>query len=218
MLAAGGAFAAPITDAEQAALGRARAVDNTTPEQRRAVEHVSLASGGTGARRDGDGLTLRLQGGAERVFRDKPECRSVEQEAHCQTFIFIAHLGSQHLFVVEQSFYEGADYLLIDDRSGQQISIAGFPFFSPTGRYILQITPDNNGDDPLVVWRRQGDRFVRDWSGSLAPFGVDPDYELDAWPTDDSLRLHGLASPGSSHQVAVSLRRTGAGWLLSKDP
>jgi hypothetical protein len=216
VLMADGTSAAPLQDVERSTLQSAQAVDNTTPDDKRAVEAETLKQPGIGARRDGDRLTLRLSNRAERILRDKPECRTVAQEARCETYIFIVHARSQHLFVVAHGFYESVEYLLIDDRSGQQSVIDGFPIFSPSGRYVLQITPDNSDGDPLVLWRRSGRRFVRAWAGSLAPFGVEPDYELVDWPTDSRLRLGGHPTSGSSDGLLVELSKIDARWRLFK--
>ena len=143
-------------DAELRALGAA-AYDSAAT---RALEANVLAHAGARAKREGDALSLTTEHGGPVVLTNKPGCED-ETEDNCIFFTLAADLASRHAYVVAISFYEGSDFLLIDDRSGRRTQISGAPRFAP-GEDALFVTIDNDGefDGPnieidgwgLVLW------------------------------------------------------------------
>ncbi len=89
-----------------------------------------------------------------------------DKQAKCKQYKLIAHAPSRGMFVLVEAFYEGADYLLVSDVSGDETIVPSFPIFSPSGEHVLVLSQDDSiGDYAIQVWRRDGVRFVLEWKG-----------------------------------------------------
>lgn len=153
----------------------------------RSNEAQALASAGAAASRQGDRLRLRMRSGAAKVYRDSPECRNPLQEAECVTYWLVAHALSRGIFVLAQMFYEALAFVLVNDASGAQTNLNGFPYFSPSGqRALVLVQSAMTGDLEIQVWRRQGPRFTKEWDGS-------PYVASEGWLTYKFLRWTGDA-------------------------
>jgi hypothetical protein len=141
-----------------------------------AIESKSLAVD-SGANRLGDRLMLHLSSGATRTYQDRSECKIAGHEASCQKYRLVAHAGTRGVFVVAKLYYESAEYLLVDDSSGEEAVLRQLPVFSPSGKHALVLLEnDEQLGFAVQVWRREGHRFVVDWSGSPHAEGVYTSY------------------------------------------
>jgi hypothetical protein len=123
-------------------------------------------------------LILQLSSGVTKTFEDTPECRAADQEAKCQKYSLVAHARTRGVFVVAKLYYESAEYLLVDDGSGEEAVLRQFPMFSPTGKHALVLLiNDEQLGFAVQIWRREGRRFVLDWSGSSHAGGMYTSYK-----------------------------------------
>jgi len=112
-----------------------------------------------------------------------------DDAAHCVVYALVADLPTRHAYLVNEGFYEGGNFLLIDDRIGRQTVLPGLPMFSPDSQELLTI--DNcvayGSDLDLQIWKRSGDRFVEEWSHRT--FSDQISEELVRWSSRDRLSL-----------------------------
>jgi len=154
------------------------------------LEAKSLAAPHANAKRDSRGLVLQIKSGGSRVYADRPECRSNTAEASCQRYFLLAHLHVPGFYVVAKLRDEGAEFLLVDDRSGTETTVRGIPIFSPTGEHIaVFLSNDEVVGFAVQVWRRSGDRYVLDWSGSPETTGIYTSYKLVKWQSEGRIDL-----------------------------
>jgi hypothetical protein len=174
------------------------------------------------SRRQGDRLLLHLGSGLTREFDDKPECKSQGQEAKCQMYRLVAHARARGVFVVAKLYYESAEYLLVDDTSGEEAILRQFPSFSPSGKHALVLLMnDEQLGFAIQIWRRDGRRFVLEWSGSPHADGMYTTYNLVRWQSDASIELQSETSfdpPKPSALKKFALRQSSQGWKVVETP
>jgi hypothetical protein len=97
-------------------------------------EAAVIAASHGRVRRDGNALTLSLANGKTRVFQNgSGACESEDSVEGCNHFTLVEDLPNFHWYFVVESIYEGAHFLLIDDRNGLPTEIPYWPAFSPDG-------------------------------------------------------------------------------------
>ncbi len=131
-----------------------------------AIERKALIAAAGRARRNGANLTLKLENGRQITLRNhEKECFTLDHVDRCRVFHLEAHLPTRHLFVAHVGYYEGGDYLLIDDQTGSQTVVSAEPQFGPDADLVLVIDDDEayGSGKELQIWRRSGGRFVSEW-------------------------------------------------------
>jgi hypothetical protein len=185
------------------------------------LEPNALKAADAGAVRQGRRLILNLSSGTAKAYVDRQECGSKDpvEQAKCQQYKLIAHATSRGMFVLVRATYEGADYLLVSDVSGDEAIVPSFPIFSPSGEHVLVLSQsDAIGDYAIQVWRRDGARFVLDWKGW--PHGDVADWEvkyaLARWPSENVIELQGQIRQSITRKAG--LRFTTRGWDFAWAP
>ena len=149
-----------------------------------ADERQVMASARARVTRSAGELRLRLENGQSVVLVDT----LAEGDNH-HRFLYAGYEAAQHLHVVQQWFYEGSVYLLIDDRTGRKWMVPGRPIFAPNGRRFLSASLDlEAGYDPncLEIWsagsRGLHKQFVLDGGQAWGPDSV-------SWITNDLIHF-----------------------------
>jgi hypothetical protein len=186
-----------------------------------AIESKALAVE-SGADRQGNRLRLHLSNGATKVYEDKAECRAAANESKCQKYRLIAHARSRGVFVVARLYYESAEYLLVDDVSGDEAVLRRFPVFSSSGKQALVLLMnDEELGFAVQIWRRDGRRFVLDWSGAPHADGEYTSYRLVRWDSENRIDLRSETSfvpPKQSVSKNFSLLHSAKGWSIIDPP
>jgi hypothetical protein len=186
------------------------------------MEMKALSAIDSDAVRQGDRLLLRLHSGASKVYEDRPECKKPDQETKCQKFRLIAHARSRGVFVVAKLYYESAEYLIVDDASGDGATLRRFPIFSPSGEHVVALLMnDEQLGFAVQVWRRDDHNFVLDWQGSPHADGMYTSYKLLRWLSENTIELQaetdfGLSKPHVTKRF--SLHRAANGWGVVEVP
>jgi hypothetical protein len=172
--------------------------------------HV-LAAAQDRAWRRNDSLFLAITAGPPVELVNLPDCDDTS-EKDCRSFYLAADLASRHSFLVEETFFNGSRFLLIDDRSGRKTELDGPPQFGPDDSTILVIDNDETFVKPSVqVWQRSGDAFVRVFSHDNA---VGVSASLEAWDADGiHLALSSAdAFDEDGRHWTGTITRNGAAW------
>lgn len=198
------------------------ASDSDDLEAVQGIEVEALKAAGVDADRKGDSLIIRLAQGSVRIFKDRPECEKKNHEAKCQKYKLIVHARSRGVFVVAKLYYESAEYILVDDTSGDETVLRGFPIFSPSGRYVLVLLMnDEKFGFAVQIWRRAGHKFVLDWQGAPNTDGMYTNYKFLSWPSENTIDLQSetrfglLKLPVTKH---FFLHLTAHGWNVVEIP
>lgn len=179
------------------------------------LESGVLAHSGQRAVRRNDALVLALPGGAPVVLTTQHNCARPTAES-CVSYALVADLPSRHAYVVARNYFEGGDFLFIDDRSGRRVQLDGAPFFSPDDRMFATVCNDVEFDCADVqLWNRTPDGAV-----SVFAHHKSGDYEIafGGW-TSDGVDLELQSYPGGLHPLRrwkARLHRVGNIWRLDE--
>lgn len=116
-------------------------------------EADALAMSSGVARRKGRVLTLLLSQRRIRRLVDQPDCASPRD---CIQHYFVGALGEDPTYlIVARQFAKGNDYLLIDNRSGNELAVINIPQPSPDGRWWVVTSPPDPADaaPEIQLWR-----------------------------------------------------------------
>lgn len=167
---------------------RVAAQDNLSALQE--MESKAITAAESDADREGNRLMLHLRSGATKTYEDRSECKQEKQEANCQTYRLIAYARSRGFYVVVKGYYEGADYILISDLTGDETVLRGFPYFSPSGNYVLVLLMnDQEVGFEMQIFRREKNKFVLDWRGAPHTNGMYTTYKLLGWQSENVIEL-----------------------------
>jgi len=150
--------------------------------------------------RNGDILTLILaDGGNVKLGSNRNGCEGDDEHPseECELFQLVADLPSRHFYLVVTAYYEGADYFLIDDRTGRKTRIGAVPIFSPDGKHFL-VQDDNvawDHENNLEIWRRENDGATLEWANSIQQAQVE---------TSDSMLYHTSVTKWDGNQISLS--------------
>lgn len=201
------------------------AVDRQVFSEIPAIELRAFDAAGGAAIRNGDRLTLRTGSGQVKTYDDRPGCKSDTNVSECRGYRLVAYARSRGVFVVAVLYYEALRFLLVDDASGDQTMLRGFPNFSPGGDYVVVLLMnDTQLGFAVQIWRRSTSKFVLDWSGSPYHAGMAyTNYRLIRWDTDRTIELQSDSQlPWPRYRESVTkqfkLRHTGSGWeVVTRD-
>lgn len=170
-------------------------------------------------RREGRKLVLTLSEGSDLVLTDEPQDKDCDDEpAACRVYILAADLPSRHAILVHMGYYEGGDWLLIDDRTGERTLLPSVPHFSPEGERLFVSDIDlAYGDIGIAIWRREGRVWVKEWSLD-SPFWY---ASFLAWEGDRiDLELWRDWTPDGKpiDPWPATLTKDGSGWRMDTFP
>lgn len=109
-------------------------------ECRIAIEEAQLPKFQHKVNRNGKYLELILDNGQTQTLETKAGEEVVADEViH---FHFANHYAELNLSLINVTYYEGNEYLLVDHKTGQQFYTISKPEFSPSGKYIAFTNED----------------------------------------------------------------------------
>jgi len=183
-----------------------------------AMEPEALALPDSNAQRTGDQLVLHLRNGDTKIFAHKPECKLPEFESQCQKYWLIAHAGTRAIFVILKLYYESAEYLLIDDTTGEETVLRNFPVLSPSGqRAVVPLMNDELVGFAVQIWRREGHKFVQEWEACPFADGMYTTYEVLGWNSEDEIEMRSETNfdpPKPPQTTKFRLKREDSGWAI----
>jgi hypothetical protein len=169
----------------------------------RLVAAEAQALVGADASRDARGLALRLRNGAPKLY----------PAGH----VFVAHARPSSAFVLFRPGAE-ADYLLVDDVTGEETAVPGPPAFSPEGGRALVMVMNHPRLGALVqIWRRAGARFTVEWSSSPLWTGDYLVYALRRWSEENRIELIAERRDPATQKLRLTefrIERRPRGWQL----
>jgi hypothetical protein len=197
----------------------AAAASNSTIVDREAPRVQAAASA---VERDGTRLVLHLASGNTKTLTDGASCFDdppVLQASKCYGFEFNRYDSARQVFVVERYYYEGASYLAIDARTGEEAVLQADPDFSPNGDVAVELVYGESGyysgDPRMSVWRRRAGKFALEWSKPLADGGGGTAFSILGWRSNEEVDIEVVTFPSSSTDGGrrrFSIARAANGW------
>ncbi|MBN9546493.1 MAG: hypothetical protein J0I19_13555 [Alphaproteobacteria bacterium] len=190
----------------------------------RAAEPPLILAAKDLAERKGDDLFLKPRNAPPITFTDHKAACDTGDADRCDGFAFMGAFPKPGALVVQQFFYEGSNFIFIDQDSGKRIRLAAMPVFSPDGQRFLVAPYDLENDigpNNLEIWRREGDGAVLEWAHTLAQtHAEDPSLPLpyqvkvQSW-SGDRIKLSLFTDVPEKRRWRGTLVRSADGWQLS---
>ena len=114
-------------------------------------EAECLSKLGGKARRDGDVLTLRLEGEKTKTFKTNQQACEKDDADHCIVYELRAYRPAQKVYVVGWSLYEGEGAGLVSLKTGDVLALPSLPVFSPSGQRFAIVGNDLHGAPEFQV-------------------------------------------------------------------
>lgn len=151
-------------------------------------------------------------------FRNKDKCLEEATGIQCRHFALVRFDARINLVIVEVTFGEGEDYLVIDRSTGSISTFDVEPEFSPSGRYALELVDDMGYDNgPLVKLSTKGKYgFSSTWSASPNAENMTT-YKLLSWEREECVALSSetLSNGDLTPRVRTFVvKRVGGTWQL----
>jgi hypothetical protein len=169
--------------------------------------------------REGDILTLKLEAGKFKSYRDNRKACEDGVAADCVKYELRAYRPDQKTYVVGYSLYEGGGANIISARSGQTVFLNSLPDFSPNGRSFVSVDSDPHFERAyeIAIWSFASDNPKQEFLYSTPKERPEESWEVLGWDGNDRINLKvGIFNETYSIQeFETSVVRTEQGWKLS---
>lgn len=169
------------------------------------------------ARRDGDTLSLRLEGGKTKIFKtDRKACENDDAE-RCVVYELRAYRPGQHVYVVGWTLYEGEGAGLVDIKTGDVFVLPSVPVFSPSGLRFTATDNDFHGDPEFRVgiWSLEGGKAKQEFRYSSADKMAVEVWNVVNWDGETRIRFEVGFEDASRAPAEADAILKAQGWLLN---
>jgi hypothetical protein len=171
------------------------------------------------AARDGQVLTLTLEGGRKARFESKDDCASGPQS--CTIYRLLGLSPDRQFFVVELLGYESATRYWIARSTGKQYEVYADTNISPDGAYIVAANPvECCGVNGVFVWQIERGQLTERFRLKRADY---PFYRFDKWTNPTTAQLTKISRADKAFcptapimESSARLTRKYAGWVLDE--
>jgi hypothetical protein len=155
-----------------------------------ALEAACLREFGRLANRSGDLLTLRLESGASKVYRDDPKACEDDDAKNCISHRLAAYHAEAHVYSIVIHYYEGSSVELLSAHTGNVLRLSGTPYFSTDGSRFIVIDNDlaYGGPHDLSVGSTVNGLLSLEWQ-HVNEDSEPREWRLERWIDNDHIAL-----------------------------
>ena len=192
-------------------------------EKADALETACLREFGRLASREGDLLTLRLENGASKVYRDDPKACETDDVKNCINHRLAAYHAEARVYSIVIQYYEGSSVELLSARTGKVLLVSGAPYFSPDGSRFIVIDNDygHGGPHDLSIGSNANSSLSLEWQ-HLSEGGELREWRLERWIDNDHIALRVYPADVDrkcpDNNCDAMLVRFGDGWAIRRLP
>ena len=192
-------------------------------EKADALETACLREFGRLASREGDLLTLRLENGASKVYRDDPKACETDDVKNCINHRLAAYHAEARVYSIVIQYYEGSSVELLSARTGKVLLVSGAPYFSPDGSRFVVIDNDygHGGPHDLSIGSNANSSLSLEWQ-HLSEGGELREWRLERWIDNDHIALRVYPADVDrmcpDNNCDAMLVRFGDGWAIRRLP
>lgn len=145
------------------------------------LESTILSKPESKAKHSGDILTIRTQSKLV-SFKDRP---NAGDQTILNTYLGLLDGLGYHL--VDRRRWEGNDFVLVSDLSGEQFSMSAIPHVSPGTKMAVSVSASEAYNrNEIVVWLITPERLTREFHFSPKEYAL---YKFLAWNGETTIRL-----------------------------
>jgi hypothetical protein len=186
-------------------------------------EAACLRKFGKLASRKGDLLTLRLENGGSKTYRDEAKACDSDDAQKCTYYRLAAYHPKAQVYSIWIQYYEGSGFELLSARTGNVLRLSGTPYFSADGSRFIVIDNDYayGGPYDLAVGSNTNGSLALDWE-TVSKEGGPMEWRLQRWIDNDRIALRVFkADTGQKcpdNDCDAMLVRFGNSWALRRLP
>jgi len=177
---------------------------------------------GTQVSRKDDVLTLKIESGASKIYRDNPKACANDDSKNCIVHSLVGYEPAARVYSILIRYYEGGNVELVSARTGSVLQVGGEPHFSADGSRFLVIDNDlaYGGPYNLAVGSTTNGALQLDWQ--RADEGEPMEWHLQRWIDDDHIALRVFPADTApncpNNDCDAVLTRFDNGWVVRKLP
>lgn len=160
--------------------------------------------------RDGDKLTINLDGGkTKRYIGNRAACEA-DNVDKCLVFRMERYFPKIRSYLITKGYYEGADYLLVSQRTGSETIVSDILTLSPNAKFLIAIDQNDAGerDFDIAVWSMDSDPPKQEFKYKAERY---ENWEVTAWNDDTNVNVKAWVNDKTSFDQEARLVRTDKG-------
>ena len=169
-------------------------------------------------KRDGDTLYLKLGSGSYSTLTDMKECSGWDT---CKLYRFVDYFKDVGFYIVFVGYYEGYEYLMVSDKTGENCLVHEAPEVSPDKkRFVAVSASEAHNINGVFIWRFEDDNIIPELSYEPDEYAL---YEFVAWKDNFTIHLAKFTRSDKSFcpasnfmRVPVSLRLDNGIWRFDE--
>jgi hypothetical protein len=167
------------------------------------------------ASRQGDVLRLKLADGKWKTLRSNKKACDRNDAARCVVRELRAYLPTDAIYVVEWTTAGDGGSEVISATTGRTETLDTMPEFSPSGRWIVSVDPDelNERQYDIAIWSVEGGELTPVFSYMRNETAYEA-WEFRGWDGDDRIKLR-VTRPNAA-AVDTEAVFTETGWKLKR--
>jgi hypothetical protein len=166
--------------------------------------------------RVGKTLSLHLLSGKVLALNNLETCEAYED---CLFYTYRGLVADKQFFLVDVSFYEGGETLLISRKNGEDVDTVETPHLSPDGRFIISASDHEAYSDPGVfLWEVVDGVLVSRFNFVPSEYEL---FKFIRWIDSDKVELiktshplEGLCPENTQVEYQVQLVKNTDGWAM----
>lgn len=163
--------------------------------------------------RNGDKLTINLDGGKSKTYAGNSAACAADNVEKCVIFTMARYFPQSRSYVIAKGYYEGADYLFVNRRTGSELVVAEIPALSPNAKFLISIDQNDAGerDYDIGIWSMDSDPPKQEFKYKAKQY---ENWEVTAWKDDAHLGMKAWVNGQTSYDQEAELVRKDKGWTL----
>ncbi len=179
-----------------------------------AIERYQIKRYSKYVTRVGNQLQLILRNGKVKILEDTP--KTTYDDVNLKAYSFRDYLRNIGYFLIEVQYYEGGEFLMVNNTSGNQFLVPAIPAISPDKKRFVSVSigfPYNfNG---IQIWKLISDRLVLEWSYEPENY---VEFRFIAWLNNNTIKLGKHTEIKDSWVYIIQkLKLTKNGWQLAEE-
>jgi hypothetical protein len=154
-------------------------------------EKACLAQVADIAERHGGSLQLKFGNGNTRIYLDETAACDQGSFSKCIKYQLTGFFPRHGLLLIEQDYWEGVEWLLVQTQTGEAIKILAPPHYSPHEKWLVSVSGgigSSGSGNGIDIVPTAFDRAQRRWHYRV-PDEDDWLYEFAGWEGDERVKL-----------------------------
>lgn len=179
-------------------------------------ENACLAQVGDLAQRVGHGLQLKFRNGKTRIYlNEEAKCQSNDADG-CVKYQLTGYFAEHDLILIEVDYWEGASWLLVRAKTGEEVAIVAPPHYSPDRRWLVSVASSVGPAGPpngMDIVPSIPSPSLKEWHYRIPDDGQWL-YEFAGWEGNTRVKLLASSLSAPERNVASSIERRNGEWRL----